>query len=439
MRFIAALRSAGLPVSSDETLVAAQSIKLLGYGEREQFKTALSLVLAKTQPHKELFNTCFDRFYQSGNQGAPDTDATEEAATEPPVELSTDLQQLFNANPDELAIAVQHAGQQAGVENIRLFTQKGVYRRKILAQLDWPNLQEAMLAAARNPGGGATSLGRLQEFAARLQGSAREFIDQQYALHGEARSLQVRDSMLMQTRINRLEPAQVAYCRKLVARIVRRLIKHFKRRKRYFRRGQLDMHATLRHNMAHDGNLFSLHWRRKHRDRPRLFVICDVSGSVRQYAEIMLLFVASLQDLLPRAQCYAFSNHLQDISAVLKARGDLEQAIASTLQRVGGGSTDYAQALQSFEQMAAGSLNRNSVIIVLGDARNNLADPALDAFRRCTSKAGHTYWLNPEGRFAWNSGDSVIDQYAPFCDGVYEVGTLAQLERFCEDLLRKTL
>ncbi len=442
VRFVAALRNAGLPVSSDETLVAAQSINLVGYGNRNQLKNALSMVLAKTQSDKQLFDLCFERFYGNRPQSQispAQEDQGQTSGDAVTVELSPGLNRLFGASDDELVLAVQQAGTAAGLDSIRLFTQKGVFRRKILEQLEWPALQQVMLDAARAAPGGSPTLGSLQDFAARLQGYAREHVNQQYALLGEARSASVRDQMLMQTRINRLDPRQKAYCRQLVARISKNLIKHFKRRKRYYRRGVLDLHASLRHNVATDGHLFQLYWRRKHRDRPRLFIICDVSGSVREYAEVMLLFVASMQELLPKARCYAFSNRLEDISPVLKARGDAETAIAATLQRVGRGSTDYAAALEAFAEQAGSVLNRRSVIIVLGDARNNHADPAASTFQQCAAKAGRTYWLNPEGRFSWNSGDSVMSQYQPYCDAVYEVGTLAQLEHFCEDLLRNTL
>ena len=81
VRFINALRNAGLPVSSDETLVAAESIKLLGFDDRQQLKSALSLVLAKTEEHKRLFNDCFERFYSArptppSNAAPASTDST---------------------------------------------------------------------------------------------------------------------------------------------------------------------------------------------------------------------------------------------------------------------------------------------------------------------------------------------------------------------------
>lgn len=452
VRFVGALRRAGLPISADETRLAAQSIGLLGYQDRGQLKHALSVVLAKSELDKQRFSDCFDRYYDI--KSAPDAqDSEEEQAKEQTaneVELTPQLEQLLQASPEQLQLEIQQAGANANVEEIRLFTQRGVYLRRMLQQLDWRELQQAIIDAEAanniesspsNAEGtaGSGQIGAMRSLAAQMQEMASDYIERQYLLHGKPQSEQLRNQMLMEARINRMDPSQVAHCRKLVARIVKRLTRHFKRRKRYFRRGMLDLHSTLRHNMSTDGALFKLHWRRKHRDRPRVFVLCDVSGSVRQYAEMMLLFVYSLQDILPRSQCYAFAHRVEDISALLKARGDIEQAIGTTLHSIGGGATDYAEALRGFEREAGPMLNRNSVIIVLGDARNNRGDPALETFRRCTSKAGTTYWLNPESRFAWNSGDSVMDQYSQYCDASFEVGTLAQLQRFCEYLLRKTL
>ena len=40
------------------------------------------------------------------------------------------------------------------------------------------------------------------------------------------------------------------------------------------------------------------------------------------------------------------------------------------------------------------------------------------------------YWLNPEPRGYWDTGDSIISEYAAHCDGVYECRNLRQLERF---------
>jgi uncharacterized protein len=49
-------------------------------------------------------------------------------------------------------------------------------------------------------------------------------------------------------------------------------------------------------------------------------------------------------------------------------------------------------------------------------------------------KARHVYWLNPEPRSYWNTGDSIVADYGTHTDGVYECRNLRQLEAFVEKL-----
>jgi uncharacterized protein with von Willebrand factor type A (vWA) domain len=44
------------------------------------------------------------------------------------------------------------------------------------------------------------------------------------------------------------------------------------------------------------------------------------------------------------------------------------------------------------------------------------------------------YWLNPEPRSYWDTGDSIASVYAAHCDGVYECRNLRQLERFVAEV-----
>jgi hypothetical protein len=45
------------------------------------------------------------------------------------------------------------------------------------------------------------------------------------------------------------------------------------------------------------------------------------------------------------------------------------------------------------------------------------------------------YWLDPEPRGYWDTGDSIVSEYAPYCDGVYEVRNLRQLQKFVSDVV----
>ena len=73
-------------------------------------------------------------------------------------------------------------------------------------------------------------------------------------------------------------------------------------------------------------------------------------------------------------------------------------------------------------------------MLLLGDARNNYHASQAWVVKEMRHKARHVYWLNPEPRSYWNTGDSIVGDYGTFTDGVYECRNLRQLESFVEKL-----
>jgi hypothetical protein len=73
-------------------------------------------------------------------------------------------------------------------------------------------------------------------------------------------------------------------------------------------------------------------------------------------------------------------------------------------------------------------------VLILGDARNNGGDPNLAALRQIVGNARRTYWLNPEPRRLWSTGDSVADAYTGVVD-MYECRTVHQLSELITRLL----
>jgi uncharacterized protein with von Willebrand factor type A (vWA) domain len=69
-------------------------------------------------------------------------------------------------------------------------------------------------------------------------------------------------------------------------------------------------------------------------------------------------------------------------------------------------------------------------VLILGDARNNYHASEAWVVADIAEKARHVYWLNPEPRDFWVSGDYIIFDYAKYCEGVIECRTLRQLEAF---------
>lgn len=427
VEFVEVLRTAGIPVAPTDTEAAAAAVAAVGYDDRRRFADALAITLAKSAHDKALFSACFERFF-AGEIGAA-------AAASGSSHTSVGAHPLLGADAVTRRAAIDRAAEAIALSNIQLFTQKAVYLRRLLERLDWPLLQESILRFEER---GADSNGELQalrELAAALQAEARDVIERHYALFGKPKSQALQEQRLLNTRLPNLDRQQLDQVEALVARITRQLRKKYRRRLKVERRGVLDIRATLRRNMRHGGTLFKPELKRRHKDRPQVFVLLDVSGSVSRFSALMLMFVYSLSEILPRLRAFAFSNRIEEVSTHF-ARSDLTTAAADTLRAVGGGATDYGQAICEFGERIGGRLNRNSVIIVLGDARNNRSDPALNQFSAIAHRAGSCFWLNPEPQALWDTGDSVISRYRPHCDAVVEAGTVADLARFCDDLLR---
>ena len=486
--FIRALRNADVRISTAETLDAFSAVQLVGYRDRQLLKDSLGLVLPKTADEKAAFDTCFDQFFsfrersplpgsdapdddddrgadpssaQAGNadagasgeaqgkrtgRGQPPTSASDVAANAASAaeslgsgEMSTAQsalgQLLTRANTLEINMAITAAGQQVNVHQIELFTQKGIYTRRILEAMGHAELQQEIftLTASDAPPDRrlAQDLGHRRDW---LRERVRDHVEHQFLLHADVTGRRLRESLLRNVRLTSLEQRHHRLLKELVHRMARKLVAAYSRRRKVFRRGQLHVPRTLRRNMKYDDAIFDLHWKQVKTDQPKVFAICDVSGSVANYARFMLMFLYSLEEVLPKVRSFAFSSDLGEVSDLF-GRNEVDDAIALTLRQYGSGSTDYGQALADFRKLCLDDIDRRTTVIILGDARNNYGDARTDVLKEIYDRARRVLWLNPEPRSMWNTGDSQMRHYSPYCQ-VDECGTLTQLERTISRLLR---
>ena len=98
------------------------------------------------------------------------------------------------------------------------------------------------------------------------------------------------------------------------------------------------------------------------------------------------------------------------------------------------GHSDYGHALTEFCDAGATRSPPGRSVLLLGDARNNYHASGAWVVEELQRRARHVYWLNPEPRAYWDSGDSIVGEYAAHCDDVVECRTLRQLEQFVGDL-----
>ncbi|MEM1229245.1 MAG: VWA domain-containing protein [Pseudomonadota bacterium] len=499
-RFIAALRNAEVRISTAETLDAFAAMDLVGYQDRALMKRSLSLVLPKTAEEKAAFDHCFDEFFrfeelastaagnpqgaQAEREGDPQSNAGDgagggdgngERPPEPadaqaaqrgqrprskpgkdrmdaPAESAEDAeplppgpmhapesplgQQLMSGNRTELTMAMAQAGDAVELQNIQVFTQKGLYTRRIMEQMGLAELDAEIMA-----GEAARALPRrrlaqaLTERRDWLREQVRDYVERQFLLHADASGKRLREELLRKVKLSNVEQRNFRLIQDVVLKMAKRLATLHSRRKKVHRRGQLNLPRTLRRNMAYDGAIFDLHWKSVKIDRPKVFAICDVSGSVANYSRFMLMFLYSLEAVMPKVRSFAFSSDLAEVTTLFEQH-DLEDAIARTLRDYAGGSTDYGQALSDFERLCLDDIDNRTTIIILGDGRNNYGDARADILKTLYERCKRLIWLNPEARNAWTLGDAEMRRYGPYCHQVEECNSLMHLERVVGNLLK---
>ena len=99
-------------------------------------------------------------------------------------------------------------------------------------------------------------------------------------------------------------------------------------------------------------------------------------------------------------------------------------------------STSYAKALEDFEAQTLADIDNKTTVIMLGDARNNNADGRADIWQKVYQRAGRVLWLNPENSNSWDTGDSIMADYRPFCSSLHSCNSLRDLERILGNLLK---
>lgn len=452
-RFFRAARGAGVHVSPAESIDAMRAVAQVGLTDRAILRDALLLTLAKSQDEKLALGDCFDLFFsqpepRQDQPGSNSDDASQDADQQadqspssgsmsepgegqPPESLGPLAQMLLSQDRNAIQAAIASASGAASLSDIRYSTQRGIFSSRILDAMGLQRLRDDLDAlTATNP----SLAERLRAALDALREAVRDTVSQGLALYAREEAENLRNDILRNAPLARIERRQVAEMRALIRQIARRLRERYSKPRKRQRRGHLDVRRTLRRNAAWGGIPFLTAWKRKHRDRPKIVALCDVSGSVAQVSDFFLLLIHSLHEVVDDVRSFAFSSYLIEVSEILEKKSP-EEAMAEIMSKVGFGSSDYGSSLVDFEKDFMSTLTPQTTVIVLGDARSNNLDPRADILRRVSERSKRLVWLNPEGRLAWGFGDSEMPRYATFCSVVRQCATAQQLERAVSDIV----
>jgi uncharacterized protein len=450
-RFFRAARGAGVRVSPAESIDAMKAVADVGFADRAILRDTLLLTLAKNQDEKQALGETFDLFFSQPeikDETAPE-DASEDTAKDaangatldaatsetepgtPAPELGELAQMLMSQDRNAVAAALANAANAASLSDIRYFTQRGIFSNRILNALGIERLRDDLDAlTATNP----AEAERLAAALTALRENVGEIVSQALVLYGREETENLRNEILRNAPLARLERRQVEQMKVLIRAIARRLRERYSKPRKRQRRGHLDIRRTMRRNAAWGGVPFLTSWKRRHRDRPQIVALCDVSGSVAQVSDFFLLLIHSLHEVVDDVRSFAFSGHLIEVSDILESKSP-EEAMREIMSKVGFGSSDYGGSLSDFEKGWLKTVTPKTTVIVLGDARTNNLDPRADILRRISERSKRLVWLNPEGRMGWGWGDSEMPRYASFCTVVRQCATARQLERAVSDIV----
>ncbi len=464
--FVQELRVAGLPVSMTENLDAMRAAEYVPFGERDAFKAALSATLVKHEGHARAFDTVFDVYFSLFSAGVG---AEEEAAAGADGDAGTDGQQMRApgegggameaVSNEELARMLLDALMHMDREQLRLLAAAAVsrfagmepgrpvggayYLYRTLRQLDADGLVGQLMQRAEQAGdiGDEPYAERLarEDFEARLK-VLKEMVEAEIrrrlvADRGvEAMARTLRKPLPEDVDFMHASREEMQALQRAIYPLTRALAARLAQRRKRRNRGHLDFRSTVRHSLSYGGVPAEPKFKHPRPSKPEIMVVADISGSVASFARFTLQFVYAMASEFSKVRSWVFIDGIDEVTHFFQEADEIGEAIHRVNTEADvvwvDGHSDYGHAFEVWNERHIREVTTKSSIIILGDARNNYHASQAWTLGEMRKRARRVYWLDPEPRGYWDTGDSIVSEYGRYTDGVYECRNLRQLQRF---------
>ena len=445
--FIQELRRAGLPVSLTENLDAMEAVKHIPLDDREAFKFALAATLVKNSAHWKAFETVFEVYFslrgreyvlgssddelQGSSEDMQVGDASDrnagsgglEALT--PEELAEMLYRaLLNADDAMMrAVARQAVLRYAGMEPGRPVGGT-YYLYRTLRNLDLEGVVERMMEQARlQAGGKLTALEerlerdefelRADQLKKEVEAEIRRRLVADRGVEAMARTL--RKPLPEDVDFMHASREEMGQLKRALHPLTRKLAVRLARKRRHGRKGSLDFRSTVRHSLSYGGVPAEPKFRYPRPAKPEIFVVADISGSVAAFARFTLQLVYAIAGQFSKVRAFVFIDGIDEVTQFFEGNQDINQAVHQVNTEADvvwvDGHSDYGHAFEVFMERYGKEVGPRTTVLLLGDARNNYHASQSWVVKELQHKARHVYWLNPEPRSYWDTGDSIIGEY----------------------------
>lgn len=451
VRFISALRAAGVRVSLAESADAFSAVDHLGIQNRDTFRLSLRSTLVKDAKNIPVFEELFPLFFGTTN-APPLMNLSEDLTPDEAEKLAQALRQFSDQIREMLERMLRgeqlsqeeldRLGRFVGLNQVDDLRYREWMTQRLQKALRFPEVREALQELAELLAQMGMDKQRVEQMMRLMQANQQALEDQlrQFAGQRIADNLSEQppdDSLeaLLNRPFNALSDKDMDKLRKEVQRLASVLRTRVALRQKRAKSGQLDAKNTIRANLKH-GNVPIEIKHREHTLKPKLVVICDVSTSMRSCSELMLSLLYALQDQISKTHAFAFIDHLEYISPDFDAN-ESRQAVQQVLDRMPSGyyNTDFGSSLENFNEDYLNTMDGRTTFLVVGDGRNNYNDPRADLFSMLAHRSRRTIWITPEASGLWGTGDSDMLKYSTHCDVILQAANLAELTAAVDKLL----
>ena len=405
------LRLEGLSVSPKETADACSLLAALGFEDREQVKTALRTVYAKSREEQSIFDRVFDGFFVS--------EETMRRQAQEQMRREAELEQIRRQAEEDLRIngqpmdltKEQRETYAAMPEDARQYLRDFMDRYKD--------------SAARSP-----------ELYSHFIHSVfvKTIMEEQLRLEDAGVGVEGLDPELglLYRDISQFKDAEIPRAIAMIQSISRQINGELSaKRKKAGHTGQLNFRRTIRKGLETGGSFYRLQYKKKRQRKRQLVLLCDVSGSMVQFSEFALRFIQALNHVSENSRVFLFSEALFEADSFSLQNMDLFRDYVRQSGIYGRG-TDLGAALEKLCALRPAALNDATTLMILSDSKTVNQPRALTALREAKRLSGQIIWLNPIPENKWKYFKSA-QTFASVCTMI-SCSTLNALGAACRRL-----
>lgn len=428
LHYITKLRNYGYPVCTDEICDFFQALNLLSIDEWK-LNDIIHITLVKDEIQARVLDTIL--FFEMSDHIEDSPGDGEQSNTEfiPPEELKIQITQhiyLGDNNRIQKAIkqAIQYVSEQADFNNIEELA------LKVKVFLEW-KITENNILKTEDPCLIANTR------------TANNILEQEIKifwykmLNSEKKQEFLRNNLLINKDLGSLRPEEQIIIEKHIQKLSRFLATKRSRRWKNAKKGIIDLKKNFNNIIKNNFISNKIYYKKPNITRTKLFVLCDISGSVSSYALFLLQLVQGLYNIYRNVRAFVFVDEVAEITQLLDQKIMSKEVITELFNSNASltGFSNYEFAGRRICELLPDHHYPHSILIVLGDCRTNYQQAGISHWQSLCSKFTKTILINPEPAERWNQDDSQVKDFLPMFNYFFECRNIKQLESIIKYLL----